>query len=189
MVVRTKHPAQYYLRSIKLFNQCNLSPYSPTILKNIIRLFLQDFVILNVTQLLIGQTIRFSQSEAVLHSKAANCTKIWRKIQWKILRIVGEYGPRSSNDHGNRKSSQTLLKKYRMFFRSIFLLSQNCFLRFQKIKPSLRKVEDMEVPLKDIRTDRKACSRILFRNYASFLKTLYILMAPKGNISNIVSDK
>ena len=47
-------------------------PYSPTVLKNILCLFLQDFVNVNVTQLLIGYTVWISQSEVVLHSNAAN---------------------------------------------------------------------------------------------------------------------
>ena len=53
-------------------------PYSPTILENILCLFLQDFVHLNVTQLLIGYTVWFSQSEVVLHSNVAKDRKIWR---------------------------------------------------------------------------------------------------------------
>ena len=45
--------------------------FSPNILKKILCPFLQDLVNMNVTQLLIGYTIRFSQSEVVLHSNAA----------------------------------------------------------------------------------------------------------------------
>ena len=38
--------------------------------------FSSRFVNLNVTQVLIGKTVRFSQSEVVLHSNAAKCRKI-----------------------------------------------------------------------------------------------------------------
>ena len=47
-------------------------PYSPTILSH---LCIQDFVNLNVTQLLISSTVWFSQSEVVLHSNAAKYRK------------------------------------------------------------------------------------------------------------------
>ena len=66
--------------------------YSPTIHRNILCLFLQDFVNLNVTQLLIGSTVWFSQSEVVLHSNTARYRKIWRRRQRTFLRMVGEYG-------------------------------------------------------------------------------------------------
>ena len=68
-------------------------PYSPTVLKKILCLILQDCVNLNVTQLLIGQTVWFGQSEVVLHSNAAKYSKIWRTRQRTLLRMVGEYGP------------------------------------------------------------------------------------------------
>ena len=70
-----------------------LGPYSPTVLKKILCLILQDCVNLNVTQLLIGQTVWFGQSEVVLHSNAAKYSKIWRTRQRTLLRMVGEYGP------------------------------------------------------------------------------------------------
>ena len=73
-----------------------LGPYSPTVLKKILCLILQDCVNLNVTQLLIGQTVWFGQSEVVLHSNAAKYSKIWRTRQRMLLRMVGEYGPWSS---------------------------------------------------------------------------------------------
>ena len=64
--------------------------YSPSILKNVLCLFLQDFVNWNVTQLLIGYTIWFSQSEIVLHS---NMEKNWRIRLTMFSRMVGEYRP------------------------------------------------------------------------------------------------
>ena len=54
--------------------------YSPTILKNILCLFLQDFVNCkfkcNTTSDWLCRT-RFSQSEGVLFSNAAKYTKLW----------------------------------------------------------------------------------------------------------------
>ena len=47
------------------------------------------FVNLNVTQLLIGQTVWFSQSEVVLHSNAAKYRKIWKAKLRRLERMVG----------------------------------------------------------------------------------------------------
>ena len=65
--------------------QNTLGQYSPNILKNVTKYsqehsvsFPQDFVILIVRQLLIGQTVWFSQSEVVLHSNVSKYRKIWR---------------------------------------------------------------------------------------------------------------
>ena len=49
-----------------------LEPVFPAILKCLI---LQDFLDLNVTQLLIGKTMWFSQSEFVLENKTKNDLK------------------------------------------------------------------------------------------------------------------
>ena len=61
-------------------------PYSPTIFKNILYLFLQDFVHLNVSQPLIGQTQWFKQSEVGLHSNAAN--RIWKNLENKTENVL-----------------------------------------------------------------------------------------------------
>ena len=61
----------------------SLNLYSPTIPKNILCLFLQDFVKLNITQLLISLTVWFSQSEVVLHSNTTESWKIQKtEITW-----------------------------------------------------------------------------------------------------------
>ena len=52
--------------------------------KNILRLFLQDFLNLNVTQLLIGLAVRVNQSEVVLHSNAAK----YRKIELNVVLLL-----------------------------------------------------------------------------------------------------
>ena len=57
-------------------NYKNQGPQLPTILKNVLCLFLQNSKKLKVTKLLIGQTIRFSQSEVVLLSNASKCRQI-----------------------------------------------------------------------------------------------------------------
>ena len=57
-------------------------------------LVLQIFITyhhLNVTQLLTGYTILYSQSEVVLHSSVQHLGEK-RQI---VLRMVGEYGPRT----------------------------------------------------------------------------------------------
>ena len=70
-----------------------------------IHLFLQDLYIwmqhnlwlakpYGFTQLLIGLTIWFSQSEVVLHSNACKYRKIERTRLRMFWRMVGEYGPR-----------------------------------------------------------------------------------------------
>ena len=59
------------LKAIESETTSDQGLYSPTIPKNILCLLLKDFVNLNVTQLLIGSTVWFSQSEVVLHSNAA----------------------------------------------------------------------------------------------------------------------
>ena len=60
-------------------------PYSQTILKNIPLSFSSRFVNLNITQLLIGETVQFRQSEVVLLSKASNYRKICRTRQRTVL--------------------------------------------------------------------------------------------------------
>ena len=79
------------------FSSSDHGPYSPTVLKNVLSLFLQDFVNLNVTQLLIGWTVWFSQSEVMLHSNAAKYRKIWRTRLRMFLRMVGEHRPWSDS--------------------------------------------------------------------------------------------
>ena len=58
--------------------------------------FFQDIVNLNVTQLVIGLTVGFSQSEVVLHLNAAKYIKMHRTRLRKFLRMVGEYEPRTN---------------------------------------------------------------------------------------------
>ena len=54
-----------------------LGPYSPTILNNILGFFFSPkFTNWTVKQLLIGCTVRFSQSDVVLHSNASKYRKI-----------------------------------------------------------------------------------------------------------------
>ena len=57
--------------------------------------FSPGFSKLNVTQLLIGYTVWFSQSEVVLHSKTVNYIykKIWRTRLRTCFRMVSEYRP------------------------------------------------------------------------------------------------
>ena len=74
----------------------NLGAYLQTILKNILCLFLQDFVHLNVTQLLIGYTVWFGQSVVVLHSNASKYRKAWRTRLRMFLRMIAEYESWSS---------------------------------------------------------------------------------------------
>ena len=47
--------------------------------------FSHRFVNLKVTQLLIGLTVRFSQSKVVLNSNASRPRKIWRKKTMNVL--------------------------------------------------------------------------------------------------------
>ena len=57
--------------SVEINCQDNMGPFSPTILRNILCLFLQDFVNLNAIRFLIGKIIW-------LHSNAAKHRKIWK---------------------------------------------------------------------------------------------------------------
>ena len=77
-------------------------PYSLPLSRPIFVVFFFSprFVNLNATQLQIGKTVWFSQSEVVLHSKASNHKKICRTRLGMSLRKVGEYGPRITGGGG-----------------------------------------------------------------------------------------
>ena len=53
-----------------------LSPYSPTIRKNMLCIFLQDFLKLNVTQLLIGQIDGLGNQKLYYIQMLLYCTKV-----------------------------------------------------------------------------------------------------------------
>ena len=76
-------------------------PLCPSVFRILHCLFIQDFVNLKVTQLLIALTTRFSQSEVLLLSNIPRYRKIQRTRSITFLRIVGEYRPRSFKLNSN----------------------------------------------------------------------------------------